>query len=174
MRKKIITLLLSLFFLISLGYSKPGISYDRPGKLFAFFVNETGKELICKTTNGWIDHKFNINEKLLSSNLIISNNVHSLVVFPVSDILNHRLSNFSTGKDIVIYPNPATTVLYVNNLIGINTLEISNVTGKKLKRINVANVENVMIDTTEFDKGIYFITFYSQGKIHSCMKFVRI
>lgn len=68
------------------------------------------------------------------------------------------LSNekFTFTNEILLYPNPATNLVYVESNSIIDTIEIFELTGKKVYS-KFINSLNTTIDVTFFSKGIYLI-----------------
>ncbi len=61
---------------------------------------------------------------------------------------------------IKIYPNPISEKLYIQNINKIKNISIINVLGQEIKNIDIDNNENnIKINMTEFEKGIYIIKF---------------
>ena len=58
--------------------------------------------------------------------------------------------------DLIVYPNPASDKLYVNNLPkNTQSINIINIEGKTVLNVNAKNI----IDITELSKGLYVIKF---------------
>jgi len=66
-------------------------------------------------------------------------------------------------KELSIYPNPASDVLFINNAEGMN-LEVYNVSGNLiLKRDNLTNQTSILLDNLA--NGVYFAKFIKNDKV---------
>lgn len=73
---------------------------------------------------------------------------------------------------ITVYPNPVSSVLYLNNLEGIEMIKISNVIGETIENLNVSgNITS--IDVSTLRKGLYLISFMDNNSIVSTRKFSK-
>ena len=69
-----------------------------------------------------------------------------------------------------IYPNPAHNHVTINNIAKYNVVKIIDANGKIAKQYTLQNTENITIDLSDLNKGIYFIlmsgnTKYSSNKL---------
>ncbi|NQU33035.1 MAG: T9SS type A sorting domain-containing protein, partial [Bacteroidetes bacterium] len=74
------------------------------------------------------------------------------IVFTVD---NTGLDNSMSTK-LTLYPVPASNVLNIKGMNGINSIEIINVVGNVVKRMNVES-EMMSIDISNLSSGVYFI-----------------
>ena len=82
---------------------------------------------------------------------------------------NLSLNNFNSDKKIVVYPNPTTGFIQINNLDDTSFL-IADVLGKTVLEIpNYQN--NSIIEVSKLEKGIYFIKF--KENLYSSLKFIK-
>ncbi|MBE9468303.1 MAG: DUF5018 domain-containing protein [Bacteroidetes bacterium] len=82
--------------------------------------------------------------------------------------------NVITGIDDVnmnninIYPNPVRDMLHIGNLTNVQNITISNVIGQKVKTINNINSQELHINTSDFERGIYIISITdNNGNVRS-------
>jgi hypothetical protein len=63
-----------------------------------------------------------------------------------------------------LYPNPTRNVInFDNSQTNFETLEIHNVLGQSLLKINLDNSNQSNINISEFDSGVYTFKFMKQG-----------
>ena len=81
---------------------------------------------------------------------------------------NEKLNNFN------IYPNPSNGIFNVSigNSSEINTIEITNVIGQTIYSKIANNSSNNVIDLSNLNKGIYFISLKSDQGISSSKKII--
>ncbi len=70
-----------------------------------------------------------------------------------------------------IYPNPANTVLNIENMEDASKVEIFNVVGSVVKTIEVGS-QNATIDVSDLNKGIYFVSVYNKAGVQTS-KFIK-
>lgn len=73
------------------------------------------------------------------------------VIFPAVGI--NELNN----SQIMVYPNPATEVVYVKSDYRINTVEIMNYVGQTVNTISNIDVNNMKINVATLKAGVYFV-----------------
>jgi len=74
------------------------------------------------------------------------------------------LENEVLGNDIKLYPNPTNSIInFDNSQTKFKTLEIYNVLGQSLLKINLDNSNQSNINISEFDSGVYTFKFMKQG-----------
>ena len=74
------------------------------------------------------------------------------------------LENEVLGNDIKLYPNPTNSIInFDNSQKKFKTLEIYNVLGQSLLKINLDNSNQSNINISEFDSGVYTFKFMKQG-----------
>lgn len=74
--------------------------------------------------------------------------------------------NENTSREIslVAYPNPASTIIYVaTESVEAKSIEISDLTGKVLERINFADGK-LKIDATKYNSGLYLYSVMDSSK----------
>ena len=70
-----------------------------------------------------------------------------------------------------MYPNPATSTLFISSLENIEAISIYNVIGQEVMNLKV-NASNAVLDVSSFQKGLYIVKTISEGKISSS-KFIK-
>lgn len=75
-------------------------------------------------------------------------------------------------NELVVHPNPATGILYINNKVKANEIEIKNALGSVVYKSNSNNNDVNEIDIKHLSEGIYFlkISINSNSKI---IKFIK-
>lgn len=106
---------------------------------------------IAMGLGGGVDSFFNANIDNSSTQnyfggLISGQQSFSLETLTVSEVETQP-------NDVLVFPNPASTEIYVNASFQINSLELYDVLGKKVLTANDANT----ISIEEFPNGIYFL-----------------
>ena len=71
-----------------------------------------------------------------------------------------------------MYPNPVESTLNIANLTDADLIEVFNVVGERVIRVDNINTESVSIETNYLTKGIYLITVHSNGVVEST-KFIK-
>ncbi len=92
-----------------------------------------------------------------------------------SDVVVHGASINELTTDvnsISVYPNPASSVLFLNNIEGIETIRISNILGETIDNIKV-NSGNVAVDVSNLSNGIYFATLINKNGMMFTKKFSK-
>lgn len=75
--------------------------------------------------------------------------------------------NLFLKESINLAPNPFTTELKINSSILLQnaTLKISNTLGQVVKEITAINGQELIVDRTNLNSGLYFIQMYQNGKL---------
>lgn len=73
---------------------------------------------------------------------------------------------------IAVYPNPVNDKLTIANLSGINTIEIINISGELVRKIDETSLQTINVNTSNLAKGFYFIRVINQAGIITT-KFVK-
>ena len=75
-------------------------------------------------------------------------------------------------SEINLFPNPATDILNITSSETISEVEIVNVMGQVVKRIEV-NSDNAVCDVEDLKAGVYMVRIHTEGTVVSQRKFVR-
>lgn len=99
----------------------------------------------------------------------IDSSVYSVVVkkVPVAGI-----SNIS-DLDLIMYPNPVSTILHISNTRNVSKIEIHNLIGIKTDEILVNNGNRLTIDMNKYTKGIYLLSVYNKNGTVKVMKLIK-
>ncbi|MFO7829595.1 MAG: choice-of-anchor J domain-containing protein [Bacteroidales bacterium] len=76
-------------------------------------------------------------------------------------------------KDMNIYPNPVKSMLIIENIEGVNQISIINTLGQEIKQIEVNGNENLNLDLSELNSGLYFVSFYNEKGILKSSKIIK-
>ena len=74
--------------------------------------------------------------------------------------------------NISIYPNPVSNNLSINNIEGINIINLSNILGKKIRSTKVSG-DNITINVADLPKGVYIISLIDNNRNISISKFIK-
>ncbi|CAN5759894.1 hypothetical protein BH11BAC3_BH11BAC3_34900 [soil metagenome] len=78
--------------------------------------------------------------------------------------------NFSSNTSLVIYPNPASDYIRIVTAKKIKAIEIADISGRIVKRMN-ANNDN-RYDINDLQKGVYFLNILDEDNIRSSKKLI--
>jgi len=81
----------------------------------------------------------------------------------VNDISIHTGINEIENDNINIYPNPVSDILYVNNLIGTEKIQIINILGETIKDVKASGTKET-INVSDLSKGIYILNINNNGR----------
>jgi PKD repeat protein len=70
----------------------------------------------------------------------------------------------NTLEKINIYPNPSNSILNINNLTSETSIDLIDVTGKKIKSLNNSS-KSITVSVDFLSPGIYFIQFKNKGNV---------
>jgi photosystem II stability/assembly factor-like uncharacterized protein len=88
-------------------------------------------------------------------------------VLNIDPLLQVSTVNSNKNKKIVVYPNPTQNVLNISEFGKIVT--VVDLTGKTLSSYNYVN----QIDTSEYEKGIYFLNITTEDGVTQVLKFLK-
>ncbi len=71
-----------------------------------------------------------------------------------------------------LYPNPVGNQLTIDNIGGVNKIEVFNVIGEVVKSIDNLSTAGVTISTSNLTSGVYFVTFHNESGVQTT-KFVK-
>ncbi|MCK5462271.1 MAG: T9SS type A sorting domain-containing protein, partial [Bacteroidales bacterium] len=90
---------------------------------------------------------------------------YTITVWPVS------VGNL-IAPDVVIYPNPARDILYIQNIDGFDRLSVTNIVGKHVRMINI-ETKQLDINVSNLENGLYFLNLYSSKYGTVTTKFIK-
>jgi len=82
------------------------------------------------------------------------------------------IKNVVDTKKVFIYPNPTSRYVNISYLDKFTTIKITNLTGQLMKSINVNNVDNVKVDLSSLNSGVYLINLYQKDELINRNKIV--
>jgi len=84
------------------------------------------------------------------------------------------ISEYNTGNELSVYPNPTDRILNIENISGDNTIaEIYNYQGRLLSTISLnKNIES--IDVSALQNGLYFLKILTINKDSYLCRFIKI
>jgi hypothetical protein len=101
----------------------------------------------------FFDYGSNFIPSLISESNATSNN--ALTTFQTLDIAHN-----TTDASIVVYPNPANSVLYIDSNNTIKTIQLYDIAGRLLQT-NLTDATKLSIDLTQRANGVYFLKISS-------------
>ncbi len=75
-------------------------------------------------------------------------------------------------NNVSMYPNPATSVLNIANIEGIQQIRISNLLGETIENVSVSG-NAAAINVSKFNSGIYFISLINDNSVSATRKFIK-
>jgi hypothetical protein len=71
-----------------------------------------------------------------------------------------------SARTMRVYPNPATTVLYIENAGEVQGIDIVNTDGRLVRTISTVQ-EQMTIDVSGLPGGVYFIRSYQKDQVNT-------
>ncbi|GEM_PF-5167619 len=88
-------------------------------------------------------------------------------------LLNSNLSSeVFENNELLYYPNPVNSILYLESLITINTIKVYNMLGQLIQQ-NKVNSKNFELNMSNFAKGIYLINLENINNKKQNLKVVK-
>ncbi|MDR6300804.1 surface protein [Mesonia maritima] len=115
--------------LVNLGYTDKSMIAKN-----LFYCNEEDRNFLINNLN------WNISEDTLAENCSLYSNISKL-------------------SSLHIFPNPATSTIYLTNTTTLEKVELFNLQGKKIKTLKGALQQ---MDISELETGIYFIKLFAK------------
>jgi hypothetical protein len=75
-------------------------------------------------------------------------------------------------NEVMIYPNPATDVLHIQNTFGIREIRVSNILGQTIMNFTVDNKDYMELNTSGLTKGMYILSVYGDKGYKGTAKFI--
>ena len=88
------------------------------------------------------------------------------------NLINPVIIDEHIFDDVKIFPNPATDILNITSSETISEIEIVNVMGQVVKRIEV-NSDNAVCDVDDLRSGVYVVRIHSASTTLSLRRFVK-
>jgi hypothetical protein len=95
----------------------------------------------------------------------VTKNIYTVVFTGLVSVPDLHLDKFS------IYPNPASSELFISHNVKIDRIEIYNVTGSRV--MSQSNISTESIDISDLNSGLYFIGITDVNNNHFVKKFVK-
>ena len=93
-----------------------------------------------------------------STNNQITDNKGSIDYWVVKLSAYVGINSISNHVNFDIYPNPAKNTISISNeQLLIESINIFDITGKKVKQLNINQNNTIIIDISELEKGVYFV-----------------
>ena len=82
-------------------------------------------------------------------------------------------TNITNVKIFSVFPNPAVNEFILEHNLGKKAvIEVFDVLGKSIMKLNSNSADKFIIDCSKWDNGYYFCRLYSEGKIEKTIKLV--
>jgi len=82
------------------------------------------------------------------------------------------VKEFDGLGDILVFPNPSTSVLYLENLEKVNIIMVSNIIGQRIETIEKFD-NSYVLDLNGYETGIYMITFMRENGERGTVKVIK-
>ena len=103
---------------------------------------------------------------------LTSSNKYEMNIYSTSDSINNKSS--SMDDEIIAFPNPANNLINIHsNNNPILSLELINSVGKTVLKKQYDILENVQLNISSFDSGIYFIRVQTDKRIKVFKIFIK-
>jgi len=86
-------------------------------------------------------------------------NNNPILIYSSTNIKN--IENY----DLSLFPNPTSGKFTIKSSQNIENIEIKDLTGRVIQKIESKNISENEIDLSDFVNGIYFVKTYSEGKV---------
>lgn len=86
------------------------------------------------------------------------------------------ISNENINRNFDVYPNPATEFVQVrvNKNTSVDKVVILNIMGQEMRQVSgIEGKSSFNINTSDLDRGIYFINFYNNGEVLNTNKILK-
>ena len=100
--------------------------------------------------------------------VVVTNDTTFIASFEVGNGIEEN----SIESQISLYPNPVGNTLNITSSETISEIEIVNVMGQVVRRIEV-NSDNAVCDVNELTSGVYVVRIHTEGTVVSQRKFVK-
>ena len=127
-----------------------------------------GQDVVVTLTDGTV--KINDAEVTIADLEADNGVVHVIDVVLVPEADDVAVGDISL-HDINIYPNPATSKLYISHTVKIDRVEIYNITGSRV--LSQDNVTTEAIDISELNSGLYFISVIDVNNNNIVRKIIK-
>lgn len=146
--------------------SNPAYVFEKPLTGWAD-MNQTHTLIPTNTSH---NDNFGFSIDIFNGNIIIGEpnvGINSGAVYIYnSELKANIITNVETkglGESIKIYPNPVYNLLKLN-ILDINEIDVININGKLVDRIDVRNKTQLNINTSNYAQGVYLLTFKNDNE----------
>lgn len=105
-------------------------------------------------------------------NRVLAVDTLALVIDDVWADINAGIFDTQSPFTYKMYPNPANNSLNLSNISDVNKIEVYDVTGKLIRTIATEGVENVTIDVTDLNTGVYILNATNKTGVQTT-KFIK-
>jgi hypothetical protein len=105
-------------------------------------------------------------------NRVLTVDTLAIVVDDVWADINAGIFDQKSPFTYKMYPNPANSSLTLSNISDVNRIDVYDVTGKLIRTIATEGVENVTIDVTDLNTGVYILNATNNTGVQTT-KFVK-
>jgi hypothetical protein len=110
---------------------------------------------------------------IIKYKLINNNDENDFVEFTIEFASPNSLPTLGKVKNLSIYPNPATTNFTIGYEFDSKSyIEIYNVLGKVVEKVNPTSGNSYNVDCSKWDKGYYFCRVIHNNKVERTLKIV--
>lgn len=81
------------------------------------------------------------------------------------------IQNPTSLAKFTIYPNPVQSSFEITGTQNLDRVEITSVLGKRMMSVDLNNSKRV--DVSELPTGIYFVSFYNEGRLFGAKKLIK-
>ena len=83
---------------------------------------------------------------------------------------NLSFNNINLDEDLTIFPNPSTSILNFTNTIQNGKIEIISLTGQKILKKNVVNINSIRLN---IDSGVYLLKISENKRVNNFKIIIR-
>ena len=133
-----------------------GTTTGVPSSMYSWTINQAGID----TT-----HKFKIRVVSTLQPTLTGSSADYFYIVPVGKTPTSSSSLDDIASSVMMYPNPTKGNFVVSSTMGISNIEVLNLYGQVVYSKEVGEDEEVRVDMTNHDSGIYIVNVLIQGKV---------
>ena len=147
----------------------------------SFTWNQTQENGLFNRNTAAVGHYYNTTWNSESSSIVTGTNPYTISATNISSfspfgVLNQSAlgleDNNFVANQIQVYPNPTTTQFYINAAERIESVEIYDVNGRKLKSV-LPKTMAAEIEVTDLKTGVYFVNISTHINKNQIFKLVK-
>jgi len=100
------------------------------------------------------------------NNPVITNTATTHVVLPTG------IASYQSAENIQLFPNPAQSELNIQQIAAVEKIQVIDVLGKIVFEKKIKSQQNLKINISQFQNGVYFVKAYSAHDV-VVKKFVK-